>query len=83
MKFKAVIMVTFKKSILDPQATAVHKALQAQGHTNVEEVRVGKHIEVLLESESREVAQEQLGDMSEKLLSNPVIEDYHIEILEV
>lgn len=81
--YKAVITITFKKSILDPQGSAVHKALTSLGYQNVEDVRVGKHIEVLLESTSLTEAQDQLKEMCVKLLANPVIEDYFVEVAEV
>jgi phosphoribosylformylglycinamidine synthase len=81
--FKAVITVNFKKSILDPQGTAVLKALNSLGYKNVEDVRVGKHIEVILDSENSDKAKEQLKEMCDKLLANPVIEDYQVEVVEV
>lgn len=81
--YKAVVTITFKKSILDPQGTAVSKALKSLGYQNVEDVRVGKHMEVFLQSQSKEEAKEQVKEMCTKLLANPVIEDYIIEITEV
>lgn len=81
--YKAIITVNFKKSILDPQGSAVLKALKSLGYQNVEDVRVGKHIEVLLESDSGSEAKQQLEDMCTKLLANPVIEDYCVELAEV
>lgn len=83
MKYHAVITVTFKKSILDPQGNTVHKALKSLGYQDVEDVRIGKHIEVTLESDSKRKAEEQLKEMCDKLLANPVIEDYIIEVTEV
>ncbi|MCR4443413.1 MAG: phosphoribosylformylglycinamidine synthase subunit PurS [Peptococcaceae bacterium] len=81
--FKAVVTVTFKKSILDPQGSAVLKALKSLGFQGVEDVRVGKHIEVLLQSESQEKAKYEIETMCSKLLANPVIEDYYFEVAEV
>lgn len=81
--YKAIITVNFKKSILDPQGSAVLKALKSLGYQNVEDVRVGKHIEVLLESDSNSEAKQQLDEMCTKLLANPVIEDYRVELVEV
>jgi len=81
--FKAVVTVTFKQSILDPQGSAVLKALRSLGFQDVEDVRVGKHIEVLLQGESREKAAQQIDAMCSKLLANPVIEDYRFELAEV
>ena len=81
--YKAVITVNYKKNILDPQGSAVQKALAALGYQNIEEVRVGKHIEVKLEGDSSEKVREQVNEMCAKLLANPVIEDYNIEVTEV
>lgn len=81
--YKAVITITFKKSILDPQGSAVHKALNSLGYQNVQDVRVGKHIEVLLEGDGLEEARAQLEEMCAKLLANPVIEEYHVDVAEV
>lgn len=81
--YKAVITVNFKKSILDPQGSAVLKALKSLGYNNVEDVRVGKHIEVMLESDNSENAKAQLDEMCSKLLANPVIEDYKVDLAEV
>ncbi|MDX9871410.1 MAG: phosphoribosylformylglycinamidine synthase subunit PurS [Clostridia bacterium] len=81
--FKAIITVNFKKSILDPQGTAVLKALKSMGYSGVEDVRVGKHIEVSLEAENIDKAKEQLKEMCDKLLSNPVIEEYKVDVAEV
>ena len=81
--YKAVITVNFKKSILDPQGSAVLKAVKSLGYNNVEDVRVGKHIEVMLESDNSENAKAQLEEMCSKLLANPVIEDYKVDLAEV
>jgi len=81
--FKAVITVNFKKSILDPQGSAVLKALKSLGYHNVEDVRIGKHIEVMLESDNSDNAKDQMNEMCSKLLANPVIEDYRVEMVEV
>jgi len=81
--YKAVITINFKKSILDPQGNAVQKALVSLGYQNVEEVRVGKHIEVKLEGDSIGKAREQVDEMCARLLANPVIEEYYIDVVEV
>lgn len=81
--YKADVTVTYKKSVLDPQGNAVLKSLQSLGYQNVEQVRVGKHIEILLEAENAASAQVQLDEMCERLLSNPVIEDYQVSLSEV
>ncbi len=81
--YKAVVTVNFKKSILDPQGTAVLKALKSLGYQNVEDVRVGKHIEVMVNGTDAEIIKKEVEEMCKKLLANPVIEDYLVEITEV
>ena len=70
-----------KPGLLDPQGKAVEGALPAMGWTNVSDVRVGKHVELVVESDSEEAARTQVDDMAHRLLSNPVIEEY--QVLEV
>ncbi len=80
---KANIYVTLKNGVLDPQGEAVKKSLKVLDYGQVEEVRIGKFIEVWLEGDDRESALKELEEMSDKLLANPVIEDYRVEIVEV
>ncbi|GAB6086393.1 phosphoribosylformylglycinamidine synthase subunit PurS [Alkaliphilus crotonatoxidans] len=77
---KAKVYVTLKKSIADPQGTAIQGALSKMGYGNVEEVRIGKLIELNLKGLSKEEAQIQVREMCEKLLANTVIEAYQIEL---
>ena len=81
--YKAIVTINFKKSILDPQGSTVLKALKSLGYKDVEDVRVGKHMEILIDSPNLETALEQLKEMCAKLLANPVIEDYHVDVAEV
>lgn len=81
--FKAKIHVTLKKSILDPQGTAVQKALHSLNYSNVADVRLGKYFEVRLETADQAAAETQVREMCERLLSNPVIEDFTFELVEV
>ncbi len=80
---KANIYVTLKKGVLDPQGEAVKKSLKVLDYGQVDEVRIGKFIEVWLKASNRESALKELEEMSDKLLANPVIEDYRVEIVEV
>lgn len=80
---KANIYVTLKPGVLDPQGEAVKNSLHVLGYPYVDEVRIGKYIEVWLQGDDRENAQRQLEEMSDKLLANPVIEKYRVEIVEV
>jgi len=78
--WKAKIEVTFKKSVLDPQGVAVEKALGVLGYNNVENVRVGKYLELVLRTGSESEARQQVDEMCQRLLTNPVIEEYSYRI---
>ncbi len=80
--WKAKIEVTFKKSVLDPQGVAVEKALGVLGYNNVENVRVGKYLELILRAEKESEARQQVEEMCQRLLTNPVIEEYSYRIEE-
>lgn len=75
---KALVYVTFKAGVLDPQGEAVRGALSSLGFKGVNDVRVGKFIEIELEDTDEILAD--LERMCQDLLANPVIEDYRIEI---
>jgi len=79
---KARVYVTLKRGILDPQGQAVLHALGSLGYSGVKDVRVGKLIELELETSGRPKMEADLKTMGERLLANPVIEDYRFEILE-
>jgi phosphoribosylformylglycinamidine synthase len=76
---KARVVVTLKKSVLDPQGLAVGRALSSLGFTEVKDVRLGKIIELDLEAKDAAEAKKRVQDMCEKLLANTVIEEYHVE----
>lgn len=73
---KARVYVTFKPSVLDPQGQTIRAALNGLGHHGIEDVRQGKYFEITLRPE------EDLDAIARDVLSNPVIEDYRIEILD-
>ncbi|WP_207644711.1 phosphoribosylformylglycinamidine synthase subunit PurS [Caloranaerobacter ferrireducens] len=79
---KAVVYVTLKKGISDPQGNAVKEALNSLGYKEVDKVRIGKIIELELEDIKREEAESKIKEMCEKLLANTVMEKYSFEILE-
>lgn len=76
----ARVYITLKEGILDPQGKTVLRALKSLGYDEVEDLRVGKYMEVKLDGSDREKLEERLGEMSEKLLANPIIEDYRLEV---
>jgi phosphoribosylformylglycinamidine synthase PurS subunit len=75
---KFEVLVQLKPGLLDPQGKAVEGTLPAMGWTNVRGVRVGRHVELTIEAESEQAAQAQAEEMAQRLLSNPVIEDFQI-----
>jgi phosphoribosylformylglycinamidine synthase len=77
---KAKIIVTPKKAVLDPQGKTVQTALEHMGYRGVKAVHVGKYLEIELEGTDKEAARRQLNEAAHKFLSNPVIEDYKLEI---
>jgi phosphoribosylformylglycinamidine synthase PurS subunit len=76
---KATVIVTPKTSVLDPQGEAVRKAIINLGMTNVQSTRIGKFIELEIETGDEEETRQKLEPIAHDLLSNPVIEDYRIE----
>lgn len=79
---KAVVTVTLKPDVLDPQGQAIQHAAVALGHAEVREVRQGKRFEVELDADDRAAAERVLADLAAKLLANPVIEDFRVESIE-
>lgn len=79
-KYQAQIYVTLRPSVLDPAGTAVQSGLAHMGYTNVEQVRIGKFVELTVTADSETAAREQLDVICDQLLANPVIENYRIEI---
>lgn len=77
---KARIIVTFKKSILDPQGKAIQQALQTMGYEEVKDVRLGKYIDMELARQPHDIAKKKVAEMCERLLANTVIEEYRFEI---
>lgn len=80
--FKAAIHVTLRKSVLDPQGQTVLHALESLGFKGTQNVRMGKFFEIALNAESKAKAETTVRKMCEKLLINPVIEEYSFEISE-
>ena len=76
----ARVYVTLKREVLDPQGDAVKRALSSLGFEGIESVRVGKLIELEVSGDDPDRATRQLKEMGEKLLANPVIEDFRVEV---
>ena len=79
---KARINIFLKDSVFDPQGNTVSQSLQRLGFSKVANVRMGKVIDVELNTQSPEEAKRDIQKMCESLLVNPGIESYHIELLQ-
>jgi len=82
LQWKAKVEVTLKEAVLDPQGAAVENSLRALGYEDIQQVRVGKYIELTLHAPGREEASALVEEMSIRLLSNPVIEDFSYSLQE-
>jgi len=79
-KFNAEIYITLRKNILDVQGKTIEHALHSIDFSMIENVRLGKLVEVVIEAESVDKANEILTDACNKLIANPIIEDFKITI---
>ena len=79
---KAIVTVTLKPDVLDPQGVAIQKACGSLGYVGVRGVRQGKRFEVELDAADEAAARRLLTELADKLLANPVIEDYRVERIE-
>lgn len=77
---KATVYVTIKESVLDPQGKTVQGALQKMQFNEVSSVRIGKYLELELDTNDRAAAEARVQEMCEKLLANTVVEDYRFEL---
>ncbi len=78
--YKAVVTVTLRPSILDPEGKTVEQSLHQLGYGDVHNVRIGKHIELEVDSDTEAKAREIVESVCNKLLANPVMEDYTFTI---
>ncbi len=87
-----MIKITLKEEVLDPQGKAVLSVLKSSGYNNIKDVRVGKYIELFIDSEienqrsskddknAKNKLDKEIKEISEKVLSNPLIEEFSITI---
>ncbi|MBA02075.1 MAG: phosphoribosylformylglycinamidine synthase [Chloroflexi bacterium] len=80
ISYIARIKVTLKELVNDPQGLAVEDGLKTLGFEEINNVRIGKYIEINLNAPNEDIAREQLNEMCKKLLSNIVIENYEFEL---
>jgi phosphoribosylformylglycinamidine synthase len=81
MTYNVQIKVMLLKDLLDPQGKAVQASLKNLGLNGVNDVRIGKHITLQIDANSEEEAKALANDASKKLLANPVMEFYEIEMV--
>ena len=79
---KARVFVTLKPSVFDPQGKTIADALHSLGYTGVADVRQGKFFEVDVEARSADQARQLASEIADKVLANPVIESYRVEVAE-
>jgi phosphoribosylformylglycinamidine synthase len=79
---KATVTVELKPAVLDPQGKAIQHSLEALGFAGVEDVRVGKLFRITIKDDGspREKIEEQIEQMSQKLLANPIVETYRVDV---
>ena len=80
--FEVKIYITFKEGVVDPQGIIIKGALESLGYRSIYDVRMGKYIQMKLDTQDKEKAESDLEKMCTELLANPVIEDYRYEIEE-
>ena len=79
---RARVFVTLKPSVFDPQGTTVSDALHTLGYATVKDVRQGKYFELDIDARTADEARKVAAEAADKLLANPVIESYRIEVEE-
>lgn len=78
---KAIVYVTLKLSVLDPQGKAIHRSVESLGFSGIEDIRQGKYFEISFDpSKSEEEIREDIERIAKDVLANPVIEDHRAEI---
>jgi phosphoribosylformylglycinamidine synthase subunit PurS len=80
MKFFAEIDIMPLKALLDPQGKAVRNSATKAGYEGLENIRIGKHIEVEIDAQDEKIAESRIDELCKKLLSNPIIESYSFKL---
>ena len=77
---RARVFVTLKPSVFDPQGRTIAEALHSLGYAKVDDVRQGKYFELDLQTDEASAARKLAAEVADKVLANPVIESYRIEV---
>ncbi|MCQ9209921.1 phosphoribosylformylglycinamidine synthase subunit PurS [Granulicatella seriolae] len=78
---KVLVTVMYKDSVLDPQGEAVKGAVHRLGYDSIEDIRIGKYFEILV-NEDEEPVEQVIEEICDKLLANVVMESYHFQVIE-
>jgi phosphoribosylformylglycinamidine synthase subunit PurS len=81
VRYEVHAEITLKPTVMDAQGTTIEKALHKMGHANVDHVRIGKVVTMEIEAARPEDARVVAEDMCRELLANPIIEQYHVTIV--
>jgi phosphoribosylformylglycinamidine synthase subunit PurS len=77
---KAKVYVSLKRGVLDPQGKAIQHSVELLGFSGISDVRQGKYFEIALDGMDQSEAKESVERMAREVLSNPIIEEYRVEI---
>jgi phosphoribosylformylglycinamidine synthase len=77
---KAKVFVTLKPSVFDPQGQTIAEALHSMGYAGIGDVRQGKYFELEVDAATADTARAVASEVADKLLANPVIESYRVEV---
>ena len=80
--YVAKVYVTLKPTVNDPQGRTIMEGLRSLGFDSVADVRAGKYLEIKVQETDKAAAERQVNEMCDKLLANPVIEEYRFELAE-
>lgn len=78
--FTAEVKITLKKVVADPQGQTIKHALESLGYKNLKEVRIGKLVNLKLEAKDQAEAEVKVKEMCQKLLANPIIEEFTVDV---
>ena len=79
---RARVFVTLKPSVFDPQGKTITDALHSLGYADVQDVRQGKYFDLDVNAQNAEHAKRLAAEVADKLLANPVIESYRVEVVD-
>jgi len=80
MRFKVDVYVTLKRTVNDPEGLTIKGALTQLGFDEIDQLRAGKYFEIWLDAPDEATTAKRVDAMCDKLLANPVIEDYRVEV---